>query len=231
MYMHRENHAIVIDRVRPDETETLLSLYVDLFYDREPLTKWLGLSRERMISVARSLHAGAATNPVTQGFCWIARDRRMNMREVGFIACDDPTEESSHQVPENLTDHDKANMETVLALMEEIRAPKKVRMGAERGKCLHIAAIGVAPGYEGTGIATRLLQTALADATARGFVHAFSECTSLASQNCHEKSGFQSLHCVAASDFVVNGETPFEDPNLNVYLLWKDLDEQETNVN
>lgn len=221
--MFKDNHAIRVDRVRPDETEALLSLYVDLFYDREPLTKCLALSRERMISVARSLYTGANTNPVSRGFCWIARDLAVATREVGFIVCDDPAAENDHQVPEDLTDQERVKISALLALMEEIRKPRKERIGSEKGRCLHIAAIGVAPGYEGSGIATSLLQTALADATTRGFAHAFSECTSIASRKCHERSGFQTLHSVDVKDFAVNGEFPFTGCDLEISLLWKDL--------
>ncbi len=221
--MPDSNDRIQVTSVQPDETEALLSLYVDLFYDREPLTKWLGLSRDRMISVAQSMHTGANTNPVSRGFCWIARDRTAANREVGFIVCDDPAAESNQQVPEDITDQQRVKMSALLALMEEIRKPRKERIGSEKGRCLHIAAIGVASGYEGAGIATSLLQKALADATTRGFVHAFAECTSIASQKCHEKLGFQTLSCVDAKEFAVNGAFPFADCNLVISLLWKDL--------
>ncbi|MBM9537542.1 GNAT family N-acetyltransferase [Desulfobulbus alkaliphilus] len=165
----------------------------------------------------------ANANPISRGFCWMARDGNAAMREIGFIACDDPAAESNQPVPENLTDHERERISALLALMEEIRRPGKKRIGSEADKCLHIAAVGVAPGYEGAGIATSLLQKALADATARGFTHAFSECTSIASRKCHEKIGFQSLHCVAVNKFSVNGAYPFSRSTLAICLLWKDL--------
>lgn len=111
----------------------------------------------------------------------------------------------------------------VMALMGEVRKPVKERIGSEAGKCLHVAAVGVAPGYEGAGIATNLLQTALEQATAREFTHMFSECTSMGSRRCHEKIGFQCLHSVPLREFSVDGERPFAQNNLHIYLLWKDL--------
>ncbi len=222
-HLQMDSHAIDIDRVRPEETEALLSLYVDLFHDREPLTKCLGLSRERMLSIARSVHAGADSNPVSRGFRWVARDRAAAGRTVGFIVCDDPAAEGSQPAPELFTDLERKKMSDVLALLEAVRNPGKDRIGAQAGRCLHIAAIGVAPGYEGAGIATRLLQAALADAAARGFAHAFSECTSLASQKLHEKSGFQTIHCVDVKEFAVDGTFPFAAFDLVISLLWRDL--------
>jgi ribosomal protein S18 acetylase RimI-like enzyme len=221
--MRRNNHSITIDRVHDHEIDLLLNLYVDLFHDREPLTKCVGLSRERMILIARSMHTGSKTNPLSQGLCWIARDHAEANKAVGFIVCDDPAAEGNQQFPENLTDQEREKISTMMVLLEEIRKPGKERIASGARKCLHIAAVGVTPGYEGAGIATSLLQMALADATARGFTHVFSECTSIASRKCHEKAGFMNLHCVAVNEFAVNGVCPFSGSNMDIYLLWKDL--------
>ena len=221
--MHRDESRISIDQVHPDETEALLSLYIDLFYDREPLTKCLGLSKGRMISFARSMYGGANSNPMSKGFCWVARDRHAADKEVGFIVCDDPVAEGNQQVPEDISEKEKEVFSAVMALMGEVRKPVKDLIGSEAGKCLHVAAVGVAPGYEGAGIATNLLQTALEHATAREFTHLFSECTSTGSRRCHEKLGFQCLHSVAVGEFSVDGVRPFAQNNLDIYLLWKDL--------
>ena len=221
--MQRDRSNIRIDQVHPDETEVLLNLYIDLFYGREPLTKCLGLSKGRMISFARSMYGEENSNPMSKGFCWVARDRHAANKEVGFVFCDDPVAEGNHQVPEDISEKEKEMFSAVMALMENVRKPVKDRIGSEAGKCLHVAAVGVAPGYEGAGIATMLLQTVLEHATAREFTHVFSECTSTGSRKCHEKLGFQCLHSVAAGEFSVDRIRPFAQNNLDIYLLWKDL--------
>ena len=221
--MQKDSTMICIDQVHPDETEVLLNLYIDLFYGREPLTKYLGLSKDRMISFARSMYGKEESNPVSKGFCWVARDRHAANKEVGFIVCDDPVVEGNHQVPEDISEKEKEVFSAVMSLMEELRKPVYDRIGSEAGKCLHVAAVGVAPSYEGKGIATKLLQTALEHATARDFTHVFSECTSMGSRQCHEKIGFQCLHSVPLGEFSVDGERPFAQNNLHIYLLWKDL--------
>ena len=223
--MHRDESRISIDQVHPDEMEALLSLYIDIFYDREPLTKCLGFSKDRMISFARSMYGGANSNPMSKEFFWVARDRHAADKEVGFIVCDDPVEEGNQQVPEDISEKEKEKdvFSAVMALMGEVRKPVKDPIGSEAGKCLHVAAVGVAPGYEGAGIATTLLQTAIEHAAAREFTHLFSECTSKASRRCHEKLDFQCLHSVAVGEFSVDGVRPFAQNNLDVYLLWKDL--------
>jgi ribosomal protein S18 acetylase RimI-like enzyme len=221
--MQRDRSNICIDHVHPDETDALLRLYIDLFYDREPLTKCLGLSRDRMISFARSIYGGANSSPMSKGFCWVARDRHAADKKVGFIVCDDPAVEGNQLVPEDISEKEKEVFSAVMALMGEVRKPVQDRIGSEAGKCLHVAAVGVAPGYEGKGIATKLLQTALEHATAREFTHLFAECTSTGSRRCHEKLGFQCLHSVAVGAFSVDGARPFAQNNLDIYLLWKDL--------
>ncbi len=221
--MQKDRSDIHIDQAHPDETDAVLRLYIDLFYDREPLTRCFGLSKDRMLAFARSMYGGAHSNPISKGFCWVARDRPAANKAVGFIVCDDPVAEGNQQVPENISEKEMEVVSAVTALMEEIRKPVKQRIGSEAGKCLHIAAVGVAPGYEGAGIATNLLQAALEHATAREFAHVFSECTSTGSRRCHEKLGFQCLHSVAVGEFSVDGERPFGQNNLDIHLLWKDL--------
>ncbi len=214
---------ICIDRVHSDETEALLNLYADLFLDREPLTKHLSLSRERMIFMARAMYLASKKNPISQGLCWIAKDRAEANKFVGFIVCDDPAREGNQQVPDNLTDEETEKISAMMVLLEEVRKPREEWISSGSGKCLHIAALGVAPKYEGSGIATSLLQTALADAISRGFMHSFSECTSMASRKCHEKAGFKNLLCISLKEFAVNGMYPFSGSNMDIYLLWKDL--------
>ena len=102
--MHRGNPSISIDRVHDHEIDALLNLYVDLFHDREPLTKCIDLSRERMISIARAIYAGSHFNLVSQGLCWVARARAEANRGVGFVVCDDLDAAGAQQLPENLTD-------------------------------------------------------------------------------------------------------------------------------
>ena len=221
--MQKDIAAIRILPIQPDEIEALLALYVDLFFDREPLTKCMGLSKERRVSIARSMYLTSDENPISQGLCWVARDGNVDNQAVGFIVCDDPFAEGHASVPDHLSDEELENVSALQALMEEVRSPLQDRGPLGARQCLHIAAMGVAPGYEGAGIATRLLQTALVEGKAFGFMHAFAECTSIASRKCHEKNGFRNLHAVAGDTFSWNGKKPFAGRDMDIYLLWKDL--------
>ncbi|NMF86036.1 GNAT family N-acetyltransferase [Nodosilinea sp. P-1105] len=227
--MTQDSRSIHIDRVHAHEIDEFISFYVDLFHQREPLTKCIGLSRERMLSIMQTMYARPDSHVLSQGRYWVARDRAEANRIVGFIVCDDPAAEGASQMPEPLMDQEAELLSAVMALSEEVRRPMKKMLGLGKGTCLHVAAIGVAPDYEGKGIATRLLQTALVDARTGGFRCAFAECTSLASRRLHEKSGFTSLQTVSVSTLVVNGKRPFTGcKNVDIHLMQQVLDARKT---
>jgi GNAT superfamily N-acetyltransferase len=221
--MQGDSHSISIDRVHAHEIDVLLNLYVDLFHNREPFTKCVGFSRERMISIARTMYAGSYSNVRSQGLCWIARDHAEARRGVGFIVCDDPAAAGAQRLPENLDSQEAEIVSAVVALLDEIRSPIKQTLGVGNGVNLHIAAVGVAPGYEGKGIARRLLQSALSAAYNLGFQFAFSECTSVASRMLHEKCGFEHLNSATVSAFVLNGRRPFAGCDCHIHLMRKIL--------
>jgi len=222
--MTGDSDSISIERCTTHETEAFLDLYVDLFYEREPLTGCIGFTKEQMAFVARNLYAGS-NNLLSQGLCWIARDRTEENRGVGIIACDDPVAAGELRIPEGISEMDAEKIMVAMGLLEEIGRPMKERLAQGEGTCLHVAAVGVAPEYEGAGIATRLLQTALSEAGSRGFRYVFAECTSPASRRLHEKAGFTCLHRVSVSSFTQNGRTPMPDCDLDIDLMVKSLDE------
>ncbi|RQD80802.1 MAG: GNAT family N-acetyltransferase [Methanocalculus sp. MSAO_Arc2] len=220
--MASETHSIGIDRYLPHEFDTFLNLYVDLFYGREPLTTCIGFDKEQMIFITQHLYAGE-NNLLSQGLCWIARDRSQGDRPVGIIVCDDPVVAGELQVPENLTRQELERISVATGLLEEIGRPMKEMFELGEGSCLHVAAVGVAPEYGGMGIAKGLLQTALSEAGARGFRYAFAECTSPASRMLFEKGGFTRIHSVSVSTFEMHGRRPLPDCDLEIHLMQKVL--------
>lgn len=207
----------------PDSLTELTDLFVDLFTDREPLTRLIGLSRERMRELAAAKTGGAGgASRLQAGWNWLARDRQANGRAVGFVVCDDPAV-TPETLPQGLSAAEQATLEAVMAFLEEIRRPLAQQVRFEPGACLHIAAIGVAPGYEGQGLATRLLRAALDSAKAHGFETAFAECTGPASAACHARCGFTCLHTVNAAEVIREGRALFPGQDLAVQLLIRPL--------
>lgn len=211
-----------IEAVKPEETDVLLRLYVDLFHDREPLTACLGFGKERMAAIVSAMHLGKH-DALARKLHWMAKDHEAGGRAIGCIVCDDPADPDAEQLPPDLTEQELTIIPAVVAFLSAVRAPAGARISNQMGECLHVAAVGIAPGYEGAGLATRLLQTALSEARTRGFRHAFAECTGPASRRCHQKCGFASLHNVLGDVWAYNGTHPFAGYRIDCHLMWKDL--------
>lgn len=216
--MRVDSDAIQIQRVQESELDAMLELYVDLFADREPLTRCIGFSKQRMREVARSMYSGAHAGVLSQGLCWMARDAKEGGRPVGLIVCDDPAAPGAQQIPDNLTDEEMKIAGAVASLLEKLREPIQERLSSV-GVCLHVAAIGVYPDCEGRGVGTRLLQAALQEAESRGFGCAFAECTGPASRRLHEKAGFKSIGSISVSRFLFDGEYPLANCQADVHLM------------
>ena len=217
------DHRIGIELVRSGEMELLLRLYADLFFEREPLTRYFALDKERMISIARQMHAEPENNPVEKRLCWMAKDASPAGRVAGFIACDDLAADVEPAFPDDMADEDQKKLYAMMRLLGEIREPCLDRIAAGEGKCLHIAAIGVVPEYEGQGIATRLLQRAITEAPRLGFTGAYAECTSTASLKCHEKVGFIRIHAARLNEIRIDGTRPYADCDIDVSIAWRAL--------
>jgi GNAT superfamily N-acetyltransferase len=226
--MKRESNPIAgeiaIDRFSGNEFDPFVPFYIDIFYDREPLAQCIGLNREQMGCITRNLYGGE-NNLLSQGLCWIARDRSQENCPVGIIACDDPVAGGGElQMPRDLTGEDREKISVVAGLLEEVSRPMQELFGQGEGVCLHVGAVGVLSEYVGMSIATRLLETALQEAESRGFRYAFSECANPASRMLHEKAGFHSMNCISVSSFTLNGWRPFAHCDLEIHLMQKVID-------
>ncbi|MCP1662470.1 MAG: GNAT family N-acetyltransferase [Methanocalculus sp. MSAO_Arc1] len=217
-------NGIAIDRFLVHDFDSFVPFYIDIFYDREPLGQCIGLSREQMDFITRTLY-GRGSNFLSQRLSWIARDCSQENRPVGIIACDDPVATGELQMSEDLNSQDLERISVAMALLEEISRPMQEIFAQGEGVCMHVAAVGVAPEYQGAGIATRLLQTALSEAKKRGFRVAVAECTSPGSRMLFEKAGFARIHALSVSEFEIQGRRPLPDCNLEIHLMQKILDE------
>ncbi|WP_255331738.1 GNAT family N-acetyltransferase [Methanocalculus taiwanensis] len=215
--------GITIDRFSGVDFDPYIQFYIDIFYEHEPLGNCVGLSREQMEYITKNLYCGEK-NLLSQDLCWIARDRSKESRPVGIIACDDPVAAGELEMPQDLTGEDAEKISVVAGVLEEVSRPMQELFGEGEGVCLHVAAIGVLHEYKGRGIAFRLLQAALQDATSRGFRYAFSECANPASRMLHEKAGFRSINSISLSSYTIGGRRPLAHCDLEIYLMKKVLD-------
>ncbi len=214
---------IAIGPARPEEAETMLQLFVDIFHNREPLTAAVGFSRRRMLDLGRSVYLGPGRQALENGLWWMARDTSRGGDPAGIAVCNDLLAETHQEVPPATTAAEEERMAAFGALQRELHRPLTERFDFAPGQCLHVSALGAAPGYQGRGLATALLAAALKGARELGFQYATAECTGPASFRCHEKCGFASLHCIRPCEFEFLGKRPFADIKDKVHLMFREL--------
>ncbi len=211
-----------ITPARENDFGMILRLYADIFSRDEPLTCHMGFSKERIKAVAETMYPAKNNDSLRRGLWLKATLGRNIVNPVGFIVTNDISSESTNEPPEGLTEEEIAKAAPVMAFLEEVRRPLNAKYTFKKGQCLHITALGVKTGYEGMGIAGRLLERALERAKDVGYGYAASECTGPASKRCHEKRGFQTLHSVKYADFTIHGNRPFENLHGECHLLLKE---------
>ncbi len=214
---------IAIAPARPEEAETILELFVDIFHNREPLTAAVGFSRRRMLDLGRSVHLGRGRPALENGLWWMARDASGGGAPAGFAVCNDLLAEIHQEIPPGTTADETERIAAFAALQQELHRPLTERFDFAPGECLHISALGVSPGYQGRGLATRLLAAAVERARDLGFRYATAECTSPASRRCHEKCGFASMHRVWPCEFNFQCKRPFADIKDDCNLMFREL--------
>ncbi len=217
-----DNADILCVPAAPQDADAILRLYARIFHQREPLLSSQSFGEDRTFAFARELlGTGYGRRSLEAGLWMKAVDEDARNALVGFVVCGDPLEQTPSGLPEGLSASEAEKALAALALLEQLREPLEERLGG--GRWLHISGVGVAPGYEGRGIATRMLRMALERAGELGYTHAAAECTGPASRRCHEKCGFRSLHSVRYAEFRHMGRRPFADLEGECHLMVKDL--------
>lgn len=219
----RDAPRYVISAVEPEDIGDVLRLYAGIFCQSEPLTRWLGFPEERIIAIARLMYLRPGDRPQQRELWLKASIEEDATGPVGFLIASDIREQDPAEPPEGLTAQELTKVPPLEGFLKELRRPMEEQYSPAKGECLHISAIGVASGYEGLGIATRLLGETLEEARPRGYRLAASECTGPASLQCHRKCGFKSIHSVEYKTFEFEGVRPFANIDGVCHLVVKEL--------
>ncbi len=219
----RDASRYMISAVEPEDIADVLRLYAGIFCQSEPLTCWLGFPEERIIAIARALYLRPGDRPQQRGVWLKATMEGDATGPAAFLVASDIRDQDPAEPPEGLTARELAKVPPLEGFLKELRRPLERQYSPVKGECLHISAIGVASGYQGLGIATRLLGEALEQARTRGYRLAASECTGPASLQCHRKCGFKSIHSVEYRTFEFEGARPFANIDGVCHLVLKEL--------
>jgi len=224
MKRHIITQEIVIAPAREKDFGTILRLYAEIFSRSEPLTRHMGFSEERIKAVAETMYPSINNDALRRGLWLKATLDRDVSNPIGFIVTNDISAENPNEPPEGLSEEEIAKAAPVMAFLQEVRQPLDAKYSFEKGQCLHITALGVEAGFEGLGIAGRLLESVLKRSKDFGYRYSASECTGSASKRCHEKRGFRSLHSVKYAGFEFQGTRPFDYIPGECHLMFKEFD-------
>lgn len=212
---------IEVHPVRAEDADEIFKLHARVFHQREPITQFLGFSTDRLVQLLHALHRAGKGHSLDRKLWWMACDE--DRAPIGFVICLDVSEAAEEPYALELTSDEQARMPPVKAFMEELRTPLRDAYASPPGQCMYVAAVGVDPVYERTGIAASLLGSAITQAREIGYVCAVSECTGPASRRCHEKCGFRSVHSLEYKKFQFEGRHPFAEIPGECHLMWKRL--------
>lgn len=178
---------------------SVAALVGDVFSCHEPLATAAGQSAADIVRIASSFGRKA----VRERLAFMAIDTGTGAIVGAALAHDFGT-----PPPADLVDLG-AGSRPILALLDELEAVYRRSRSIEMGQVAHILMIAVSPAFAGQGIARRLLQRVLLDATARGYRFAFTEATSAGSQRVFQGAGFREITAAPYATFEFEGSRPF----------------------
>jgi len=172
----------------------------------EPMYMVLGIQPAEYTPLARIFLPWCAH----EGLSFIARHRATG-RGAGFVLATDLVHEPYGSLREQYraTEGFWEKIMHERAFLDELEEPYLERERPGKGKILHVTALGVRKEYQGRGLATRLISTAVQHGEKKGFRKALADCTGPASLRAHEKCGFRPAGSLDYRSFTRNGEYPF----------------------
>ncbi len=172
-------------------------LVATCFSSSEPPAVAAGLSAEEMEGLLRLI----SPRIIAQGFSVVARQQG---QLVGALLCQD------FAAPVHVEgDSISPKFRAIFAMLQEMDEYYRGRHNPSRGQVLHVFMLAVDSAAAGQGIAQGLVNTALNNASGRGFKKAVTEATGEVSQHIFRKLGFLDRYSVSYQEFRFEGNKPF----------------------
>ena len=186
-------------RVDAADVMSVAALFGDVFSRHEPLAVAAGQSAADIVRLA----AGFGDKAARERLAFAAVDSRTSTIVGAALAHDFGT-----PPPAGLDD---LGLESrpILALLDDLETHYRRTRTIETGQFVHILMVAVSPAFAGQGIAGRLLERVLLNATLRGYRFAFTEATSAGSQRVFERAGFREIASASYATFELDASRPF----------------------
>ncbi|RWS06366.1 hypothetical protein B4U79_16220 [Dinothrombium tinctorium] len=213
---------LIIRSLENNDIDEVAKLCAKIFCEREPLTRFLKTDQNKFLNYAKELCVECCNEKLS----FVCEDRVNSEKPeiVGFHLCEKfkiPTKEDY--------DSEKMGFEInalLTSLTEEwIKLHSELVGNVEkRNKIIYVEMIGIKEGYEGFGIATKLMKAALNNAKSLGYETAVIIASAVGTQTIVEKKiPWKEMLSLAYDDFTFRGRKPFlgiESPkNVKVFEL------------
>ena len=177
------------------EAEAMASLLADTFSRSEPMAAAVQLPHGEVLRLVNAL----APKALSERLSIVARDTSTG-QILGALLADD----FGTPAPVGLADA-APGFAPVGALLDSLDDRYRASTTVTAGTHAHIFMVGVARDVSSRGIATRLVEVCMEQATRLGYVMAITEATGSASQHIFRKLGFRELLTVSYREFLFQG--------------------------
>ncbi|MTI14536.1 GNAT family N-acetyltransferase [Sansalvadorimonas verongulae] len=192
--------SFTVERLTPSAIEETAAVISEAFHGREPLA----MQDESDSGEFKEYLIYSGLKSAEQGLGFIARHTTSGKIAGALIACDlADTLNSREYFEESKTD-------SVISLLYQLNKKVFNEETIERGKYCNIKFIAASDRFKGQGIVSDIMNTALQNASEKGFAFAHTEATGNISQHIFQKKfGFSERSTIAYSEFTFQGGKPF----------------------
>lgn len=185
--------------LQEEDAEAMARLLAKVFSELEPMGRAVGIPCEQVERLVKTFVPKALTEQLTI----LARDASSS-RLVGAMLADDLGTDGPTGLDEAAPQF--APIGSLLGVLDEqYRAVTTVAKGTHA----HMFMVGVEASSQLRGIATRLVETCMANAAADGYKTAVTEATGSVSQHVFRKLGFVDRFQVLYQEFTFDGQRVF----------------------
>ena len=191
--------GIAYSIVGQPDAEAMANLLADTFSKGEPMAVAVGVPCDQLARLVAVLTPKA----ISEQLSIIARDTATG-HLLGALLADD----FGTAPPEGL-DHAAPGFAPVAALLDGLDDRYRAATSVRPGTHAHIFMVGVSEAAAGRGVARKLIEVCLDNATRLEYGTALTEATGSASQHIFRKLGFTELLTASYQDFLFNGAPVF----------------------
>ncbi len=178
--MTTADHPVNYSRFTAADTDEMSRLLGAVFAQRDPPAVAVGLTALEFETFVRLF----CTQAEADGLTVVARSAATG-EMIGALLAED-----SASVPPDSLDRVSDKFNPIFDILGQLDTEYRAGRVTQPGESLHLFLLGVALGFEGQGVAQRLVAECLANGVDRGYRLAVTEATNPTSQHVFRKQGF-----------------------------------------